>query len=177
MLPSTKSHPTRKVPWSCLAMGWVSSKCMHAHYSHTPTKNVLLPVERCFRLSTNGPNLASQLYCEPKYYNFQLFCSGYWRTTIILCLRMRHNESCVNVLTTNLFSNLLSLPWQYSVINTTDPAGIATVDGIPNGAICTFYGYYQDSDGEMRPIDPVQCVMGQDVDRKCIDSDKFVKYT
>ena len=56
MLPRTKSHPTRKVPWSCLAMGWVSSKCMHAHYSHTPTKNVLLPVERCFQLSTNGPN-------------------------------------------------------------------------------------------------------------------------
>ena len=74
-------------------------------------------------------------------------------------------------------SNLLSLPWQYSVINTTDPAGIATVDGIPNSAICTFYGYYQDSDGEMRPIDPVQCVMGQDVDRKCIDRDKLVNYT
>ena len=58
------------------------------------------------------------------------------------------------------------VPLQYNVLNTTDPAGITTVDGIPNNAICTFYGSYQHYEGEIGETDPVQCVMGQDVDRK-----------
>ena len=39
----------------------------------------------------------------------------------------------------------------------------ASITGLPDSSVCTFYGSYEAESGETKSLDPIQCIMGQNI--------------
>ena len=57
---------------------------------------------------------------------------------------------------------------QYESFTTESFAGIETAGQVPSDAVCTFFGFYNNTSGQRLDIEPAQCVAGGPVDGRLL---------